>query len=246
MISENTLSLIGAITNILFYLFPTVSIIRLLREKIKYNEISYYAIKITFFNCFLWFMYGSLIKNNPIKISNYVGCFLSFLFMTVYLIKESKDKLEDSILNGSIIILLSIASYKAITLFFNEKEMLGKICMILEIIVCLSPFEIISVLSKNNKYSLTPVYMAFTLFVSCLCWSLYGLRIRDNYIKYPNFVGVVLAFFIFIIWSIYRRRFMLQSKISIEYGNKSVESNNKDERILGNDKTDNDTDEEKV
>lgn len=220
---EKIFSLSGIISDVFFYLFPLISFIDLFRKKINYKETPIFIIILIYYNSFFSFIYGKIIFNKYIRISNLIGCIISFIFICIYLLYQCKEYVGDSILNGLLLVLSSVASARAIYLFIFNKGIIGKIYIISTIIVSVSPFLLIYKLRKNKQNSGLPAYIGVTIFVKCLFWYLYARKIYNNYMKISNLIRIGIACLLFICWSLYRRQFMMQSKNLIEYGIKGNE-----------------------
>ena len=190
-----------------FFISPVIPFINVFKGKMSYEDTPAIIITTGYANCFCWYIYGTMIHSEQVKLCNMIGAISSLILIFIYLIYEIKKYTIDAILNLLIIITGSYAAYNALTIMIDDQSILGKICNCTSIIVFLSPIQLIYRVIKENIYFLIPIYTAYISFIASSCWVLYGISFKNFYIIFPNSFGIILAVVQVIVYFNYKNKF---------------------------------------
>ena len=193
--------------SICFYFYPFFPFLNILKGKLNYEDSPGILVTSIYINSFCWYIYGDTIFSDPIKICNFIGAFISFFYMLIYLAYEIKKYTVDAILNILIIFTGSYAVYKGFTIMIDDDTIIGKICFGTSCLVFFTPIQIIYRVTKEKNYNIIPIYLATSsLFSSCF-WIIHGVFIKDLYIVFPNLIGIILAKIQIFIFLKYKRKY---------------------------------------
>ena len=92
------------IINISFYLSPLSPFINVLKGKLNFEETPGLYVTTSYINCLIFYIYGRMRNNTPVKFSYMISGIISLILLSIYLIFESKRYLCDSILNTFFIV----------------------------------------------------------------------------------------------------------------------------------------------
>ena len=192
---------------IFLYIFPIFPFINVLKGKISYEDTPIIIVTANFVNCFCWYIYGDIIFSDQIKICYLIGSISNSILIMIYLGYEVKKFPIDAVLNALIMITGSYAIYKGFTTVVEDDSVIGRICVAASCVVFLSPVHLIYKVMRAKNYNLIPIYTAFILAPSSLCWIIYGVFITDFYVILPNVIGIILATIQIVIFFKYKRNF---------------------------------------
>lgn len=190
-----------------FFISPVIPFINVFKGKMSYEDTPAIIITTSYVNCFCWYIYGTLINSEQVKLCNLTGALSSLTLILIYLIYEIRNYTLDAILNGIIIITGSFATYNILTLMIQNQSIIGKICNCTSIIVFLSPIQLIYRVVKEKQYLLIPIHTAYVSFLASTCWVIYGISFKNFYIVFPNSFGIVLAIVQIIVYYNYKYKF---------------------------------------
>ena len=185
---------LGCGFNILYYLFQYPPFIRLLKGKLNFEETPVFFITSCYINCFIWYIYGVMALNDQIKYSNLIAGIVSLVFIAIYLNYEIEKYLIDSILNAMILFTGTIAFYRIFVMVYDEIKIVAEVCIGTILFMNIYPIIILFKVIRDKNYILIPIYSACIYLFSCLFWIAYGFLAHDNYIIFPNFIGIILSF----------------------------------------------------
>ena len=197
----------GTFLTMTFFIAPIHSFSNVFKGKLNYKDTPSFLITVSYFNCFVWFIYGGLINSLQVKISNIIGCGSSLLFIIIYLLYEIRSYPIDAILNGLLIVAATLVGYRAFTVLFDDVNVIGKVCSCASIIVFISPLQLIYRVLKDRDYRLIPIASAITSILSGSCWLMYGLLKKDFYISGANSVGVIIGIVQVVIWNKLKQKY---------------------------------------
>ena len=216
-----------------FYLPKIAPYINVLQGIKNIEDTPKFYIIIIYFNSLFWFLYGSLLFSDQMKLSYMISCIICLISMGIYLIYEIKKDFIDMILNLMILVSVSWGIYCYFTIDFDNDRLLGKICIISSLVFyCFPIYTIIKVITEKNA-KLIHINNIIIYFFSVLCWFVYGIIDKDYFIAFPYFIGGIIALTQIILYNIYSRKYiqlkngknLMSNTIGIE-NNESSEVNN--------------------
>ena len=201
----------------LFYISLITPFFKIFKGQMKYQDAPIFVTYVSYVNCILWFIYGSLIFSSQIRICNLIGGISTFILIFIYLSYQIRKYIIDSILNAIIVIYGTYILYNYLTIIITDKaSMIGNFCIIAKFFVFISPIQLIYRVIKEKNYILIPIYASFVSFLSGLCWVIYGFYINDLHVVFPNFVGIILGITQFYVYFYYKMKYSpINYKISI-------------------------------
>ena len=203
---------IAATLSLVYYISPIVPFFNVLKGKLYFEDSPGVLVTCCYINCLVWFIYGKIISNIKIEYSNLIsGCFC-IVFLTIYLCYEIKKYLLDTILNALILISGTWSIYRILANIIDDDQVVGKFCFCTAIVHYIFPIYIIYRVIKEKNYFLIKVYSSTAYFFACICWVIYGILIKDDYIVYPHAIGAVLYLILIIVYLCYKRKYPLIGK----------------------------------
>lgn len=227
VIIKKCFGLLAACINISFYLSPIKPFINVLKGKINFEDTPGIYVTTSYLNCLIWYIYGKMIGDIPIKISYMISGVISLIFMSIYLIFESKRYLCDSILNTFFIVTGTWIIYRALILIIGKNKITGFCCIGTTLLIFIYPFQrIYKVKSKN-------AFPAWRYLFTSICWLIYSIFLKNFYISIPNSIGIIFSLFYIFINNCYKRnnkKFIKRdSKGNININNGTNDENKKEE-----------------
>ena len=219
---------IGSVLAIIFYISPVVPFYDLIKEKITYKETPGVLLIMSFFNCILWGVYGLRGDKIQVWLTNFLGAFITIIFIITYLIYLSEQKIFQSILYNLItfnfVIEIFYVSYKLV-----DNEYVGNTAMIFNILMYAAPGEKIYQVFQTGKYDLLPIVSSVCGLCSATSWFIYGIYKSDSNIYVPNGLGILFALLQIGVWYNFYRKRDETEKIKLnstnEYKDTSVNQN---------------------
>ena len=190
---EEVFGWLGTSLTLIFFISPIIPFIKVFQGKLDYEDIPIIIICTSYFNSFIWYIYGNLINSQQIKICYIIGFCASLLLIIIYLIYEIKTFTADGILNVLILFSATWIAYIALELNFNNPKIIGKICVCTSLIIFISPIQLIYRAIHEKNYRLIQNISAFSMILSGLCWVIYGLIKRDYYITGSKSIGIIIG-----------------------------------------------------
>lgn len=197
----------GAIIMLFFYLSPAISFINLIKKKITFEDTPAVIVTVSYCNCLLWEIYGDLIDSKQIKICCVTGLIFCSLYLIIYLLYEAKKYLIDSILNVLIILIGSYTVHRALNVIIYDKNIIGKICIVSNLILFLFPVQLLVRVFKEKNYTLIPITSSLAFLLSCVCWGMYGYYTEDINIIFPGIIGLTLSIIQVLVWNSFKNRY---------------------------------------
>ena len=205
---EDIFGWLAFLLTLFIYISPAISFINVLKGKMSFEETPGVLVLATYISCFCWAIYGEIIISDQVKICNIIGAICSLCFIAIYLVYEIKKYLLDAILNTLIMITGSFATYRWLIIGVDNFDIIGIICIITTIIVCLYYIYLLyKILRQKNNYFLLPNYRAWISFSSYACWIIYGILIKDKYFLISNIFGIVFSIIQIIIYIRYKKKY---------------------------------------
>ena len=95
---------VGLILLTIYYLSPIKEFYRLIETKISYKDFPGEFLLILFFNCILWGVYGLREDLVQVWVTNFLGCFITLIFIIIYLIFVGEEKVFLSLIYNFILL----------------------------------------------------------------------------------------------------------------------------------------------
>merc|ERR550519_2694426 len=145
---------------------------------------------------FVWFNYGRLIDDGTIKFVNGSGLFLQTCYTAVfYHLTSGKVRLTKQLF-FTFVFLCGVSFYiNYETELDNAIYHVGLLGASLSVAYCSAPLASVSHVFKTRSTEVLPYYLIVATVLVTLQWSLYGMIIKDNFVKIPNMIGCVIAVF---------------------------------------------------
>jgi uncharacterized protein with PQ loop repeat len=198
---------VAACFTVCYYLAPIFPFINVIKGKLPFEDTPGVFVTTCYVNCFVWYIYGDMIFSDQVKYSNMVAACVSLILMGIYLIYELKKYLVDSILNTLILITGSWAVYRALTIIIDDDRIVGKICVGTNVVVFLTPIQIIYKVIKEKTYGLIPIKPSFAYLLACIGWIIYGVLITDFYLICPHVAGIILSLVQIAVYYNYKKKY---------------------------------------
>ena len=193
---------IGSVLAIIFYISPIVPFYSLIKEKITYKETPGVLLMMSFFNCILWGVYGLRGDLIQVWVTNFLGAFITFIFITIFLIYCSEVKIITSLIYNIIsLALIVIIFYISYALFNND--IVGDAATIFNILMYAAPGEKIYKVFQTQKYDLIPIVSSICGLATASCWCIYGIYRKNGNLILPNALGIFFAILQIIVWFIF-------------------------------------------
>lgn len=166
-------------SSIVYYLSPIPQFIQVLMGTIKYEDAPGIFVLINYFSTLMWFVFGLMLYSKPLYIPMLICCIISGIFLLVYLRFEIKEYFADSVLNFLILISSTWAIYRALAVIIDDDDIVYYICLVANVLVYLSPLQLISRACKENNYNLFPIYSAYVALLHCPVWIVFAIRRKE-------------------------------------------------------------------
>lgn len=214
--------------NVNFYISPTRAFINILTGKINYEEFPIAYIGTCYLNCLLWYIYGRMSSNYPIKISYMISGIITLIFIFTYLIFESKKYLCDAVLNTFFVVSGTWIIYRGLILIIGKINLVRYICIGTTILIFLFPFfKFYKILKEKNK-KFVQVFSSWKFIFSSICWIVYAILIKNYFLIIPNAIGIFFSLINFFMnFYIKKKRLAFRKRDST--GNINIGSGTNDE-----------------
>lgn len=225
---EDTVGWIGCAITTCYYIPQMGSFIKVMQNKINFEEAPGFFISISYLNCFLWMIYGDQIFSDTVRTTFLIASFICLFNMIVYIIYEAKKYLMDAILNFLIIFMASWSIYKYLTIEVDDDKVVGSICLVTStILYSYFGYIIYKVINEKNfmliHFNTTSIY-----FVSSLLWFTYGIVIKDLFMLITYTAGSILSLIEIIIYINYEKKYPAISTNDAD--TQGTESNKKEDK----------------
>ncbi len=197
----------AACLTVCYFIAPVIHFINVLKGSLYFEETPAIFVTTCYVNCCLWYIYGDLIFCDQMKIAYMISAFVGCIMILIYLIYELKKYLLDAILNTLILVTGTWACYRALTLVVDDDKVVGKMCIASNVVVYISPIQILYKVLKDKNYNIIPVYPAFVYFFACISWAFYGICVKDFYVVFPNIIGIIIYVLQIIVYFKYKIKY---------------------------------------
>lgn len=203
----NIQDLIGWLSIILttgYYLSSKELLLKLIKGKISTEETPIFLITINYFASLGWNIFGLILNNIFIHLSNLIGCIFLFIFIIIYFYQSSKKDKINSIINFFTLFAITLSLFVYLLLIIKDEFLTGEVCYILTLFLFISHLYItFNVFYKNNNHNLFSFHIRSTIFLllSSISWILYNNNENIDFIQEISFIGIIVGFGGVIVWS---------------------------------------------
>ena len=192
----------GTVITAYLYIAPCVPFIKVVKEEIRYSDSPGLLLIFSAINSILWIVYGLLQNNIQLYVSSGTGAISTVIWITIFLIffAEKKFCLAFSLILFLIISILIIAN---VFFYLIGDYITGLGAMIFNILMYAAPGEKILRVIKTGKYDLIPIFSTVGVFLSCICWLMFGIYKNDLNLIIPNVLGLIFAILQAVIYLMY-------------------------------------------
>ena len=176
--------------NISFYLSPLSPFINVLKGKLNFEETPGLYVTTSYINCLIFYIYGRMRNNTPVKISYIISGIISLILLSIYLIFESKRYLCDSKLNSFFIVTGTRIIYIALILIIDKLKLVGYISIFTTVLLFLSPVLKLNKALKEKNYNLLPAFSSWRYLFSSISWLIYAIFLKDYFLISSNVIGI--------------------------------------------------------
>ena len=147
-------------------------------------------------NCFCWLEYGLLIKDSPLAIVSLVGGILmSGYTICFYIYCVRRSAVRKQVLGAfAFFVILWLYLSLASTSEDHGTHYCGIVCCGMSILFYGSPLVNLVQVIRTKSTSTLPLPIIAGNFVNTGLWWLYGIILKDNFIKVPYCLGFLLGF----------------------------------------------------
>ena len=200
----------------ILYSLPIFSFINFFSKKSNFENIPSLKLFTNYAKSIIWYFYGCMLFDQPIQISSKVGGITSLLFIIMYILIEIKRYRLDSILNCIMIIIGTLSSFEWFSHITLEKNLVGGICLKINIISALSQLPDIYNGIKTKTYSLIRVNYSIIAFPTHLCWIFYGLILDEYYILTGNLISISGSVIQILLYWYYKKVYPNINEVNVE------------------------------
>ena len=197
----------AACLTVCFYISPMIHFINVLRGRLYFEDAPAIFVTTAYVNSCLWYIYGDMIFCEQMKIAYMISSAFCFIMMLIYLMYEIKYYLLDALLNILILVSGSWAVYRALTIVVDDDKIIGRLCLASNIVVYISPIQILYKVLKEKNYNLIQIYPGYVYLFACISWVVYGIYVTDFFVVFPNTIGIILYLIQIFIYINYKKKY---------------------------------------
>lgn len=191
---------IGTGLGILYFLFPVIMIIQMLRKECTYKDVNLGVLLTNFFNCLLWTAYGNREGKTQLWVYNASGAFVSAIWVGFYLVYFA----ELNILKSLFYIIICFNFGGEIFYVFYKIvvniEVVRYACLVIGVLMFYAPgLKMVKCIKTKNR-NLIPIYLSVLLIFSCSSWVIHGIMIKDISLSITKSLGIFFAILQTSIW----------------------------------------------
>uniref|UniRef100_A0A7S2VZP2 Sugar transporter SWEET1 n=1 Tax=Eucampia antarctica TaxID=49252 RepID=A0A7S2VZP2_9STRA len=169
-------------------------------------------------NCFLWTVYGWLVDERKIWVTNLLG----FILSTIYFYQFQKfcpadvsnlpGKLSHHLIGLSFFIIVTIVTP---SLFGRQgPSLIGKAGVVICSLMFFSPLSKLKTVIREKSAESIPLPFTIACCINCFLWTIVGLGMVDFYVYFPNGMGLFFG--------------LIQLSLRILYGDGQLSSKNEE------------------
>jgi len=145
---------------------------------------------------FVWFNYGRLVSDSTLAFVNGTGLLLQTCYTFVfYGYASAKIKTGKKIFLTLIFVILVHLYIQYEEDLPTVQNRIGLLGASMSVAYCSAPLASIQHVFKTRSTEVLPFYLIFATVMVTSSWTLYGHIIQDNFVKVPNMIGCLAAFF---------------------------------------------------
>ncbi|XP_024377763.1 bidirectional sugar transporter SWEET4 [Physcomitrium patens] len=204
------LGVLGNITAICLFTSPIPTFIKIVKKK-TVADYSGFPYVCTLLNCLLWVVYGLPVVEFQVLVVtiNAAGCFIEFLFLTLYLLNAEK-KIRMKVMKLLMLVLVSFIAVTVLVLELIEdkkkrKTVIGTLCAVFAVGMYASPLSIMRMVIQTRSVKYMPFLLSLFNFINGLVWFGYAfIGGVDIYIAIPNGLGAASGIAQLALYAFYR------------------------------------------
>lgn len=196
---------VGSVLATIFYLAPVVPFYNLIKKKITYQDSPGVLLLMSFFNCILWGVYGLREDLVQVWVTNFLGCFITLIFIIIYLIFVGEEKVFLSLIYNFILLNFVVEIfYVSYSLLRNSY--VGNAATTFNILMYAAPGEKIYQVYKTGNYNLLPIVSSICGLACASSWAIYGIYQSNWNLIIPNVLGIAFSLLQIVVWWIFYSR----------------------------------------
>lgn len=193
---------IGTVLATIFFLSPIVPFYNVVNKKLDYKDSPGALLLMSFFNCILWGVYALRGDLTQVWITNFLGCFITIIFIIIYLIFLGEQKVKLSLIYNFIMVNFVVEIFY-IAYALVKNSYVGNAATTFNILMYAAPGEKIYQVYQTKNYNLLPIVSSICGLASATSWTIYGFSQNNYNIIIPNLLGVFFAVLQIIVWWIF-------------------------------------------
>jgi hypothetical protein len=208
---------------IIINILPVISFINFFSNKTSFESIPIARIVGNYINSISFFFYSAVIFNIEARFANLLSAIISFILIVIYFYLELSRYLIDSILNFIILIAGTSCCYQWLSKIIIKEMFVGRIYLITNLTSILIQMQyIFNAIAKKN-YSLIPITYDSISFTSYFSWIIYGVFVKDFYLKITNLVCCGITLMQILMYFYYRNEYLrtINVETAIDIGNEN-------------------------
>lgn len=191
--NEEIFLLVGSISSLLFTCSFILTFLKVYQRSLNYIDSPIISISFCYINNLIWYFYSDLIFHDLMKLCYLISIFISLSLIIFYLIYEYKQDKFDCSLNFLLIIGITLALHKLLKKVYNDEDKVKISCSYSTLILLFSIIEWLyrGFMSRSNKN--LNIYTGISLFLTSVCYFIYGIVYKEIWFLLPNFFGIIFA-----------------------------------------------------
>lgn len=164
-----------------------------------------------FVNSFLWTVYGLLMNEQKIWVTNAFGFILSFYYFFQFQkfcpkhVTNLPGKLSHHVRGTTFIILVTAIS--AFSMGKSVANVIGKAGVLICCLLFFSPLSTMSTVIQTKSAKSIPFPFTIACCINCFLWAFMGLGMGDFNVYFPNVVGLIFSLTQLFLKVLYRNEF---------------------------------------
>ncbi|KAJ9140342.1 hypothetical protein P3X46_031001 [Hevea brasiliensis] len=203
--------IIGNVVSLCLFLSPIPTFVKIIKQKAvqDFKADPYVA---TVLNCAMWSFYGlPIVKEDSILVTtiNAVGLLIELIYVCIFFIFSPNHKrrriaiaLTVEVIFVAVVILISIV---ALSTPKKRAMFVGILCIILNIIMYVSPLTVMRMVIKTKSVKYMPFFLSLASLCNGIIWVVYALLKFDLNVVLPNGLGAISGLIQIILYAKYRK-----------------------------------------
>lgn len=230
---EEFIGWVASCISIVIYFQKLSPFIMVLKGNLNYEESPAFYILMCHINCLIWIMYGDQVFSQSLKVFGIVSCGICVACLSIYTLLEVKQYILSSVLNIILFYMASSTFYNYLSYTIDDEDVIGKIAIGSSLsIYVFNLNSLYNVISQKNLIFLR-VNDALQFLAASIFWTIYGIILKDIYIKTCFILGGVIAFLEVFTYYIFKNQYSSFIPSNEKYN--EVESSDNEHKSLNKD-----------